>query len=180
MGPTTPPRSSARETLKTRRDDEEDDLRLEFGITSEYHAGNNADFRPLDESSEEVAARQRRPYRLGYTSLSAMSSTTWSTTSTVGVGAIHSGLWGSDQIGSVNAFMNFLYFYKLNASGTSSTSRPKLSTTIGRQSFEIGGADDDFFLKDILDAVTIRPRVPSRSASCASSRWTSSPVAVRT
>ncbi|MGM0559086.1 MAG: hypothetical protein ACQEVA_22065 [Myxococcota bacterium] len=144
-------------------DEEEEDLRLEFGITSEYHAGDNADFRPLDESSEEARLDSDDRYRLGYTSLSGDIEYDVVDDVTVGIGAIHSGLWGSDQIGSINAFMNFLYFYKLNIQwDIVDAPGLKLSTTLGRQSFEIGGADDDFFLKDILDAATITAEGPEQ------------------
>lgn len=148
---------------KEEEEEEEDDLELEFGITSEYHAGDNADFRPLDESSEESRLDSDDQYRLGYTSLSADVEYDVLEDVEIGAGAIHSGLWGSDQIGSVNAFMNFLYFYKLNIEwDIVEASEFELSTTIGRQTFEIGGAEDDFFLKDILDAVTIEAEGPEQ------------------
>jgi hypothetical protein len=142
-------------------EEEDEDLELEFGITSEYHAGNNMDFRPLDESSEESRLDSDDRYRLGYTSLSADVEYEVVDDVEIEIGAIHSGLWGSDQIGSVNAFMNFLYFYKAGVEWDIIDEEGfELSTTVGRQTFEIGGAENDFFLADILDAVTLEAEGP--------------------
>lgn len=141
-------------------------LELEFNITSEFHAGDNADFRPLDESSEESRLDSDDKYRLGYTSISGDVEYEVLDDVEIEVGAVHSGLWGSDQIGSVNAFMNFLYFYNLNLEwDIVDVPDFELSAKMGRQSFEIGGADEDYFLRDILDAVTIEAEGPEQIGS---------------
>jgi len=153
-------------------DDEDDDeqrLETSFLLTSEVHSMNNLDLRPLDESTDQSILETDDRNTFGYTGLSAELTYEVLEDTDFDFAASHTGMWGSDQLGGLsgaepdeqadyrpNQAYHFLWIYRLSANWHPIENDSfGFQTTVGRQDFEIGGAEDDFFLDDTLDAVTL-------------------------
>jgi hypothetical protein len=131
-------------------------LRWNFRLTNELHAFDNLDMQPLDEATLQDILDTDDRQNFGYTSVSAGVSYDVLENTTFNFGGALSGMWGSDQIGTSTEFGAPVYIYDLSVDWTAvDTGAFELSTTLGRQGFSIGGADEDFFFKDIVDGVTL-------------------------
>jgi hypothetical protein len=150
--------STVQEVDEPEDDEEEDDdpLSWSFRLTNELHAYNNLDMRPLNEDNLLTIRETDDRQNLGYTSVSAGVSYDLREDTPFNFGGALSGLWGSDQIGTTTEFGAPIYVDDLSVDWTAvDTGAFSLSTTLGRQGFSIGGADEDFFFKDIVDGVTL-------------------------
>ena len=128
----------------------------DFQLTSEFHAMDNLDFRPLNETSNQDEIETDDRQNFAYSTVSAGVEHDVLEDTTFEFGALHSGMWGNDYLGSVNTFDGVFYLYKLNVEWRMlENENLEVSTRIGRQPFEIGGAEDDFFFNDIVDGATV-------------------------
>lgn len=133
-----------------------------LGVTglfeTEYYEFNNLDFRPLDESSDQAILDSDDRGAFAFTGASLTLKYAVDDQIDFVFGAGHRGLWGDDQIGSVNEYGGFLYIPSLYADlRTSKDADKAVSFKIGRQYFEIGGISGakDYALADVLDMVRV-------------------------
>jgi hypothetical protein len=143
-------------------EDKEQKLETTFMLTSEAHSMNNLDLRRLDETSDQDIIETDDRNTFAYSSLAAELEYQVLETTEFNFAGSHTGLWGSDQIGSLappsedKYGSHFLWVYRLNAEWEPiDNDTLELETKIGRQDFEIGGAEDDYFFDDTVDAVTL-------------------------
>ncbi|MFB6372749.1 MAG: hypothetical protein ABEN55_06475, partial [Bradymonadaceae bacterium] len=144
---------------------EKKDKRLEtrFLLSSEAHSMNNLDLRALDESSDQAILESDDRSTFAYTSLAGEISYDVLDTTEFEFAAAHTGLWGNDQIGGFAApkadgpsSANFLWIYRLAATWEPIDKESlDFEMTVGRQNWELGGAEEDFFMDDTLDGVTL-------------------------
>lgn len=123
---------------------------------TEYYEYDNLDMRRLDESSDQAILDSDDRGAFAFTGASVDVVYAVDPQVTFVLGASHRGLWGDDQIGSVNDFAGFLYFSGLYAELATSTTNPVVFR-IGRQPYEIGslGGAEDYAFDDILDMVRV-------------------------
>ncbi len=167
------PADAASVSLSDDEDDEEEDeesrLETRFMLTSEAHAMNNLDLRRLDETSDQDILETDDRNIFAYTGIAAELEYDVLETTEFNFAGSHTGMWGSDQIGMLSGTdpdaqaeyqpergYHFLWIYRLNVDWKPiDNDTLEFATTIGRQDFEIGGAEDDFFVDDTVDAVTL-------------------------
>jgi hypothetical protein len=143
------------------RDDQvetEDKLGVEGLFETEYYEFSNLDFRPLDESSDQAILDSDDRGAFAFTGASLTLSYAVDDQVDFVIGAGHRGIWGDDQIGSVNQFGGFLYIPSLYTDLRTSKDPDKaISFKIGRQFFQIGGMGGarDYVLADVLDMVRV-------------------------
>lgn len=134
-------------------------LRMHFGVSSEYVGTDNLDLRDYEPSNPEPWVdvydtddradifSSRIAASLEYDVLDEV---------TVAFSMSHAGLWGGDKVGGTNAFGGFLFVDRLFVDwDIVSTPAVAVGATIGRQPFEIGGANRDFFFDDIIDGLVL-------------------------
>ena len=142
----------------------EGDLVWDFRLTTELHTSDNRDFReppPIGERPtdlELLLSDDRETF--GYTSVAGGLKWAPLPDVTVGLAGSHSALWGGDQVGTTNAFGSFLFITQLFVEWQAFEQGDfELLFRAGRQPFSIGGAaDQDYFLRDILDAAVVEAR----------------------
>lgn len=130
---------------------------------TEVYEFDNLDMRALDESSDQAILDSDDRGALAFTGASLDLAYTVDPQVRFALSASHRGLWGDDQIGSVNTFGQVLYIPALLAE-LRTAPEDGVVFTIGRQYFELGtlGGARDYILADILDMV--RVDVPLGSA----------------
>lgn len=133
-----------------------DGLRVRGEIESQYYEYNNLDFRPLDVSSDQAILDSDDRGRLAFTGASFGLSYRIDPQLSFAFEAGHRGLWGNDQIGSVNEFGGFLYVPALYAE-YQTVPDAGVRFRVGRQFFTIGGLGGapDYVLADVLDMVRV-------------------------
>lgn len=155
-------------------DDKERRLQTSFFVTSEVHSMNNLDLRARDESSDQDILETDDRNTFAYTSIAAELDYDVLDSTEFEFAAAHSGLWGNDQLGGVsgarseneqsnqeiselaNRGSHFLWLYRLAVTWEAiETSTVDVETTLGRQRYEIGGVEDDYFFDDTIDGVTV-------------------------
>jgi hypothetical protein len=137
-------------------EDDEEPLSWDFRLTNEMHAFDNVDLLPLDTRTPQRILDTDDRQNFGYTSVSAGVAYKVLEDTTFNFGGALSGMWGNDQVGTTTEFGAPIYVYDLSVDWDAvDTDAFKLSTSIGRQGFSIGGAEEDFFFKDIVDGVTL-------------------------
>jgi hypothetical protein len=137
-------------------EDKEEKMDLSVGLVSEFHTMNNMDLRRLDESSDQDILESDDRSTFGYSGISVGLDYELLERTEFKFGAIHSALWGNDQLGRASSFQNFLWLYQLSVEWEIVEQGPiELETEIGRQEFKIGGVDKDFFFHDTIDGVTV-------------------------
>jgi hypothetical protein len=127
-------------------------------IESEYYEFSNLDFRKLDERSDQLILDSDDRGAFAFTGASLSLGYAVDEQIDFVFSAGHRGLWGDDQIGSVNQFGGFLYIPSLYADLRTSKDKEKaISFKVGRQFFQIGGLGGarDFVLADVLDMVRV-------------------------
>lgn len=133
-----------------------DGLEAEVRIDVEWHESDNLDFRPLDEASQQ--ARMDSDDRQGFAFTSLGIKLTYKVNDPLRfvVGATHRGMWGGDNIGSVNVYGTFLYFTDVYID-YAPAGNDGIRFLIGRQPIEIGGLRDtrDYVWADIVEAVRV-------------------------
>lgn len=135
---------------------EETDSKLETSVTweSEWYEYDNLDLRPLDESSDQAILDSDDRNGFAFTGLSLDLGYDVDEDTKLVVSASHRGLWGNDQMGSVNRFGGWLWF-----SAAYVDWRPladnALSIKVGRQYYQLGGlgGTKDYLIADVLDGV---------------------------
>lgn len=136
--------------------DEEEQFDLAVRLASEVHTMNNLDLRELDETSDQDILETDDRETFALSSISTEIDYYPLENTEFEFGGAHSALWGSDQFGKANRFRNFLWIYELSFEWEPiATEQTDLEMTIGRQDYEIGGVEDDYFLSDTIDGVTI-------------------------
>ncbi len=131
-------------------------LETKFRMGSEIHAFENKDFRELDESSDQAIIDSDDRHTFAYSTLSAFLGYQINEDLRVNVGVAHNGLWSRDQIGGQAQLAGALFFSHLNMIYSPiNTDDFKLSFSVGRQPFAIGGVPKDYFLDDLLDSVVV-------------------------
>ncbi len=132
--------------------------RAEF--ETEWYEYNNLDFRPLDESTDQAVLDSDD--RGGFAFSGASLELAYAASSQVGFlfAASHRGLWGNDQIGTVNAFGGWVYINALALDLATSTGVSPVRFRVGRQFFAPGGLGGapEFVFADVIDG--IRADVP--------------------
>jgi len=149
-------------------------LRSSFFLTSEVHSMNNLDLRARDESTDQDILETDDRNTFAYTGLAAELEYDVLEDTQFDFAAAHSGLWGNDQLGGVsgarsenetsnqeiselaNRGSHFIWLYRLSVTWRAlETSTLDVATTVGRQRYEIGGVDDDYFFDDTIDGITV-------------------------
>lgn len=140
-------------------DEEDEELPLEwdFRLTSEVHSSDNVGLRELDETSgdqERIETDDRHTF--SYTSMAlGVEYDVLEDTSFV-ANVSHNGLWGSDQLGGLNAFDSFFFVYDLHVDWDAfERDWMSVNAKLGRQFFDIGGTHRDFFFSDQVDGLTL-------------------------
>lgn len=128
-----------------------------FEFESEYHEFDNLDFRPVDTSSDQAILDSDDRNAFAFTGLAADIAHSPTEDMSLVLSASHRGLWGNDQIGSINAFGGWLYVSSLYVDYAPGAAEDEgLRLRIGRQFFSIGGTiRDDYVLADVVDGVRL-------------------------
>jgi hypothetical protein len=133
-------------------------LNVRGRIESEVYEFDNLDFRKLDETSDQSILDSDDRGAFAFTGASLALGYTVDPQVRVFFEAGHRGLWGDDQIGSVNSFGGFLYIPSMYAElWTSKDPGRGARFRIGRQFYQIGGLGGarDYVLADVLDMVRV-------------------------
>lgn len=165
-GPSDASSVEAPEDREEQKEDDEQKLETNFFLTSEVHSMNNLDLRELDETSDESILLTDDRATFAYTGLAMELEYDVLDDTEFNFGGAHTGLWGNDQLGGLsgesiradegNRAPHFIWIYDLSASWEPvDTESFGFETTIGRQPFEIGGAEEDFFFDDTIDGITL-------------------------
>lgn len=138
---------------------EEKRFEVFFQLSSEFVATDNQDFRAYEATQPEpwidVYDSDDRA-NLFYTRVAAGFRYAALEDVAVELSMSHSGLWGGDKIGGTNAFGGLLFMDRLFVEWAAVKSpMVEVSTQVGRQPFEIGGAYRDFFFDDVIDGVVL-------------------------
>lgn len=138
---------------------EEETLQTHFGVSSEYVGTDNLDLRDYDPSQPEawidVYDSDDRAHVFSSRVSAALEYEVMEDVE-VAFSISHSGLWGGDKVGGTNAFGGFLFVDRLYLDWEIiETPGFELETSVGRQPFEIGGAQKDFFFDDVIDGIVI-------------------------
>lgn len=141
----------------------EGDLTVTGDVQTDYYEFSNTDFRALDESSDQAILDSDDRGAFGFTGANLGLSYRIDDHVRVVFEAGHRGLWGDDQIGSINAFGGFVYIPSMYAQYATAPEKGVVFT-VGRQFFQLGGMAGarDYVLADVLDMV--RVDVPLGSA----------------
>jgi hypothetical protein len=154
----SPAIAQARPDQEYRRTELEGDepLTVGVGFETEYYEYGELDMRALDESSDQAILDSDDRGAFAFTGASLDLAYAVDPQVRFVLGASHRGLWGDDQIGSVNEYAGFLYFSNLKVE-LSTAPTNGVEFHVGRQSYEIGGLGgaEDYALDDILDMVRI-------------------------
>ena len=134
---------------------EEEKVQVEAFFETEWHEFNNLDFRSLDESSDQAILDSDDRNSVPFTGAAVSVSAQIEDNLRFVLGASHRGLWGNDQIGSVNNFGGFAYFNAMYIDAE--TLNGNVNFRIGRQAFSLGGVPSrqEFALFDIVDQVRV-------------------------
>ena len=137
--------------------DQEEKFVVRGSIESAWHEFDNLDLRLLDESSDQSILdtddRGGFAYTGGFLELAYQADKR----TRMVVSASHRGLWGSDQIGSINEFGGWLYFTGLYMEHRNRIGDLEPTLKVGRQFYDIGGlaGGTEYALADVLDMVLI-------------------------
>lgn len=143
----------------------QDKLTVNGLFETEYYEFGDLDFRKLDESSDQAILDSDDRGAFAFTGASLSLRYAVDDQIDFFVSAGHRGLWGDDQIGSVNQYGGFLYIPSLYTDlRTGKDPEKAVSFKIGRQFFQIGGLGGakDYVLADVLDMA--RVDVPTGTA----------------
>ncbi len=157
--PTPEPELSSGAPLAMAPGAEEETFRTHFGVSSEYVGTDNLDLRDYDPSQPEawidVYDSDDRAHVFSSRVSAALEYEVMEDVA-VAFSISHSGLWGGDKVGGTNAFGGFLFVDRLYLDWEIlETPGFELTTTVGRQPFEIGGAQKDFFFDDVIDGLVL-------------------------
>lgn len=138
-------------------DTQDKKLQINADFETEYHEFNNLDFHSLDESSDQAILDTDDRGRFVFTGIGLELGYQIDPRVRFVLGASYRGLWGNDQIGSVNAFGGFVYFTSMYVEYTPIPDADFIPRfRVGRQRFDIGGnAGREYILSDVLDMVRI-------------------------
>ena len=122
------------------------------------------DFRSLDETSDQAILDSDDRNSIPFTGAAISVSAQIEDNLRFVLGASHRGLWGNDQIGSVNNFGGFAYFNAMyiDAEAMNDTVRFR----VGRQAYSLGGIPSrhEYALFDIVDQVLVDFDAPINGA----------------
>ncbi len=123
---------------------------------TDYYEFGDLDMRALDESSDQAILDSDDRGAFAFTGANLALAYTVDPQVRFVIEAGHRGLWGDDQIGSVNSFGGFLYIPSLYVD-LETAPEDGVRFRIGRQFFSIGGLGGapDYVLADVLDMVRV-------------------------
>lgn len=140
-------------------------MEYQIGFISEGGLFDNADLRKLNESNQATIDLTDDRISLAYSRFFLNMFFPLSDTFFFRVDVFKNGFWGNDQLGGASTNNNaastpigadpFAFGELYLQSVLFSTKSSDLMIRIGRQFFEIGGATNDYMLRDILDAITL-------------------------
>ncbi len=157
-------------------DEEEQKLELDVRLTNEFHSMNNLDLREYEDtadgtqfdSSDQAILESDDRSTFGYTSIATELEYEVLESTEFNFSGIYSGMWGSDQIGQSQQYQQensqtnlrlqgmMMYIYDLSVEWEPiDNDTLEVSTSVGRQPFRIGGVEEDFFMEDVIDGVTV-------------------------
>ncbi len=137
--------------------EQEEKLVVHGSIESQWHEFDNLDLRLLDESSDQAILdtddRGGFAFTGGFIELSYQADRR----TRMLVAASHRGLWGDDQIGSINEFGGWMYFTGLYMEHRAALGDLEPTVRAGRQFYELGGLSGgtEYALADVLDMVLV-------------------------
>ncbi|MCB9795872.1 MAG: hypothetical protein H6741_24510 [Alphaproteobacteria bacterium] len=139
-------------------EDQESKLEVAGSLETQYHEYDNLDLRALDESSDQAIFDTDDRGRFAFTGLFAELGYQVDDQVRVLVAASHRGLWGNDQLGSVNRYGGMIYFTSAYVEYTPTWGGLTPTFRVGRQYYELGGLGGgrDYVLADVLDMVRVR------------------------
>ncbi|MFT5684129.1 MAG: hypothetical protein ACI8RZ_005070 [Myxococcota bacterium] len=137
--------------------EQEEKLRVHGSIESQWHEFDNLDLRTLDESSDQSILDTDDRGGFGFTGGFVELSYQADKRTRMVVAASHRGLWGNDQIGSVNEFGGWLYFTGLYMEHRNKLGDQEITARVGRQFYQVGGlaGGSEYALADVLDMVLL-------------------------
>jgi hypothetical protein len=141
---------------------QENKLETSVFFETEWHEFDNLDFRALDESSDQAILDSDDRNGFAFTGVSLELGYQVDKSARLVVGTSYRGLWGNDQIGSINRFGGFIYFTSLYAEWTPHAWKYQPTFRIGRQRFDLGGMGGarEYILGDIVDQLRVDFPIP--------------------
>ena len=135
----------------------DDEVRWNAGFETEYYSYNNLDFRPLDESSDQAILDSDDRSTFAFTGARFELGYRVDPHVDFVIAASHRGLWGNDQVGSINRFGGWMYFNALYTEYSTGENGEGVRLRVGRQFFRMDGLAGarDFILADVLDMVRV-------------------------
>lgn len=150
----------------TEVDEAEDPLTVKGLFETEYYEFDNLDFRKLDESSDQAILDSDDRGAFAFTGANLELGYQIDPQVKFVISAGHRGLWGDDQLGSVNSFGGFLYIPSLFVD-LATAPENGVNFRVGRQFYQIGGMGGarDYVLADVLDMVRVDVPLPGEVGS---------------
>jgi hypothetical protein len=142
---------------------QEKKLETRVFFETEWHEFENLDFRALDESSDQAILDSDDRNGFAFTGISLELGYQVDKSARLVVGTSYRGLWGNDQIGSINRFGGFVYFTSLYAEWKPVRWKYQPTFRLGRQRFDLGGqvGSREFILGDIVDQLRVDLPIPN-------------------
>ncbi len=141
-------------------------MEYQIGFISEGGSFNNADLRALNESNQATIDLTDDRIHMAYSRFFVNFFFPLTEDTFFRVDIFKNGFWGGDQLSGASTNNNsastpigadpFAFGELYLQSVLFKTARSDLMVRIGRQFFEVGGAANDYMLRDILDAVTMQ------------------------
>ncbi len=137
---------------------QKDKLEVRGGFEAQWHEYDNLDMRALTEESDQAILDSDDRNSFAFTGVQIELGYKADEKTRLVVGASHRGLWGNDQIGSVNQYGSLLYFTSLYVDyAPTGLKQSPVTIRMGREYYELGGLGGakDFVLADVLDQVRV-------------------------
>jgi hypothetical protein len=134
----------------------DDRLEVKGRFESEWLEYNNLDFRALDETTDQTILDSDDRNSFAFSGASLQLGYQIDDRTRFNLGIAHRGLWGNDQIGTINRFGSLVWVSAMNVEWRADDGENPVVVTAGRQFFEIGGLPTkDYVLSDVLDMVRV-------------------------
>lgn len=130
-------------------------IKFQLSLSSRFSSRDNMDFRAQDNSSPQSVIDSDDRISFGATQLLAGLDLRLNKSAAFGMSIAHNGLWGGgvfgDAVSDNTLFVNTLFFDWTIVD----TSAVELTGRFGRQFYSIGGANKDYFFRDVVDGATL-------------------------
>ena len=136
---------------------QEKKLETRVMFETEWHEFDNLDLRALDESSDQAVLDSDDRSGFAFTGISLELGYKPDPSTRLVIGTSYRGLWGNDQIGSINKFGGFFYFTALYVEYSPQKWSYQPVVKLGRQRFSIGGMGGarEYILADTVDQLRV-------------------------